>query len=407
MNSKEFRKKVLAAVQVGPRVEPLCPHALDCGGCAFQDRLYAAQVEAKAAVLQALWQAADLPAAMHAPAAQIAMLASPSPYAYRTRMDYVATKGRFGLRRSGRFNYIVELETCRIIPPPGFAAARAVWLQSRELGLPDYNIRTHEGFLRYVVVRRSPDDRFLLAAVTAEGPYEREMAQLAEQALARDEVLGFHWLINATRTDISFGESRRHWGTALLPMRVGRQTLQIGPNTFFQNNVHLLLPLLEAAAAAVGAEGAPATVADLYGGVGTIALHLADQVGSIACVESVGESVALAQHNIAANNATNVRAIECPVDAFLATQAAGSFEVVVADPPRTGLGPDVCRELLRVAPRRIVYISCNPLTQIEDLRLLADAYHLRSLHGFDMFPHTPHMETLAVLDRNERLSSGT
>jgi 23S rRNA (uracil-5-)-methyltransferase RumA len=399
MNNKELRKNLMTAVQTAPVVEPLCPHAHDCGGCAFQDRLYAAQVEAKAAMLRRIWREADLPAAVQVPESSIAMLASPSPFGYRTRMDYVATKGRFGLRRSGRFNYIVELDTCRIIPPAGLAAAKTVWLHSRELGLPDYNIRSHEGFLRYVVVRRSPDNQFLLAAVTAEGPYEQEMARIAEQALQRDDVLSFHWLINATKTDLSFGELHRHWGTATLPMRVGDHTLEIGPNTFFQNNVHLLLPLLDATAAAVCAGETPVTVADLYGGVGTIALHLAAQVGNLVCVESVSESVALARRNISANRVANVQAVDAAVDTFLPEQPAGSFEIVIADPPRIGLGPEVCRELLRIAPRRIVYISCNPLSQAEDLRMLAPAYRLHSLQGFDMFPHTPHMEALAVLDR--------
>jgi tRNA/tmRNA/rRNA uracil-C5-methylase (TrmA/RlmC/RlmD family) len=84
--------------------------------------------------------------------------------------------------------------------------------------------------------------------------------------------------------------------------------------------------------------------------------------------------------------------------AFLRTQEPGMFDVVVADPPRTGLGLEVCRELLRLAPRRIVYVSCNPLTQRDDIGELATDYRLTTLHGYDMFPHTPHVEALAVLD---------
>jgi tRNA/tmRNA/rRNA uracil-C5-methylase (TrmA/RlmC/RlmD family) len=77
----------------------------------------------------------------------------------------------------------------------------------------------------------------------------------------------------------------------------------------------------------------------------------------------------------------------------------GSIDVFVADPPRTGLGPEVCAEILRLAPRRVVYVSCNPLSQLDDLRILAPAYELTMLRGYDMFPHTPHVETLSVLDR--------
>lgn len=394
MRSKDFRNQITQIARSGPAVAARCPHAEQCGGCAFQDRAYAAQVAAKAAVLNQLWAEAG-----GAPDPPIAVTPSPDPYAYRTRMDYVATKGRFGLRMRGRFNYIVELETCHLIPPPGFAAARALWLRAQELGLPDYNVRSHEGFLRYLVVRRSPQDQLLLAAVTAADEHPAAMAELAELALAQPSVVGFHWLLNATLTDLSFGTPLRHWGAATLPMQVGAQTLHIGPNTFFQNNVHLLPPLLEDVTAAVTAgAAAPPRVADLYGGVGTIALHLAPHVGSVVCVESVAESADLARRNIALNDATNVTAAAADVAAFLRDQPPAAFDVVVADPPRTGMGPEVCAELLRLAPRRIVYVSCNPLTQIDDLRMLAPAYAATTLRGYDMFPHTPHVETLAVLE---------
>jgi tRNA/tmRNA/rRNA uracil-C5-methylase (TrmA/RlmC/RlmD family) len=140
-------------------------------------------------------------------------------------------------------------------------------------------------------------------------------------------------------------------------------------------------------------------VADLYGGVGTIALHLAGKVGHVTCVESVEKSARLAERNIAANGVGNVGVVAADVLAFLRDQAIGQFDVVVADPPRAGLGPDVCRELLRVRPRRLIYVSCNALSQIEDARALAAGYRLTELRGYDMFPQTPHMEALAVFER--------
>lgn len=440
MHAKEFRALITSAAQGGEPVVPRCPHAgpAECGGCAFQDRSYADQVAAKSQALTQLWR--DDPAAsliLH-PASLIDVVASPDPYSYRTRMDYVATKGRFGLRRRARFNYIIDLETCHLIPPPAFAAALALWRRANELGLPDYDIRSHQGFLRYLVVRRSPTDTLLLAAVTAAGPHDDAMAELAALALAQPGVAGFHWLLNDTLTDISFGTPLRHWGAATLPMHVGKHTLQIGPNTFFQNNVHLLLPLLDEVKAVVSSPyagsqyqsdisaktlngdetargsasamfasvqttdyGLPATVADLYGGVGTIALHLAESVSHVVTVESVAESAALARQNIAAAGVDNVDAVQADVLPFLRDQPPGAFDVIVADPPRTGLGPEVCAELLRLAPRRIVYVSCNPLTQREDAAALAAGYTLSALRGYDMFPHTPHVETLGVFNRRD------
>lgn len=396
MRSREFKRLVGDLARAAEAAEPRCRHATECGGCAFQDRAYAGQVAAKRVALARLF--ADAGVLDPAGAAALEVVASPEPYSYRTRMDYVATKGRFGLRARGKFNHIVELEECHLIPPASFMAAKAVWLAARELGLPDYNIRTHEGFLRYVVVRRGPDDRLLLAAVTAAGPYEAELERLAAAALAQPGVVGFHWLLNDTLTDLSFGVPVQHWGEATLELEAGSSRLRIGPNTFFQNNVHLLGRLLDDVRVGVG-EAPGAAVADLYGGVGTIALHLAPHVGRVICVEAVAESADLARRNAAANGVAQVEVVAEDVLPYLRGRAPGEFAVAVADPPRTGLGPEVCGELLRLAPGRIVYVSCNALTQVDDLRVLAQGYELRSLRGYDMFPQTPHVETLAVLDR--------
>jgi tRNA/tmRNA/rRNA uracil-C5-methylase (TrmA/RlmC/RlmD family) len=419
LSPKLFRRQVVEAANAGEPATPRCCHAPPlgfCGGCTFQDRSYAAQLAAKRAALQSLW-AADLSADM---LEQVMMVGSPDPFEYRTRMDYVASRERFGLRRGGKFNYIVDLEECHLIPPDAFAIARSVYEWAIALGLPDYDLRSHVGFLRYVSVRRSPQDTLLLAVITAspdpDGAYAAAIEQLAEHALAQPGVEGFHWLINDTLTDMSFGTPMRRWGADLLDMRVGSRTLAIGPNTFFQNNVHLLLPLLDDVAGAVTKDQRRTTkengessfvvrpsslvVADLYGGVGTIALHMADQVAHVTCVESVEESAQLAERNVVANRVRNVAVVAADVLVFLRDQSIGQFDVVVADPPRVGLGPDVCRELLRLRPRRLVYVSCNALSQLEDARALAPGYRLAELRGYDMFPQTPHMEALAVFERS-------
>lgn len=395
LTPKLFRRRVVEAARTAGPALPRCPHAPPagfCGGCTFQDRDYAGQVAAKRAALRELWSD-DLPG----PALeQVAMVASPNPFGYRTRMDYVASKDRFGLRRGGKFNYIVDLAECHLIPPDAFAAARAVYERARALGLPDYNLRSHEGFLRYVVVRLSPQGQRLLGIVTAAPERAAEVEQVAATALDQPGVVGFHWLLNERLTDVSFGAPIRHWGAATLPMRVGERTLEIGPNSFFQNNIHLLIPLLDHVASY--AEGAEC-VADLYGGVGTIALHLAGRVGRVVCVEAVAESADLAARNVAANGVDNIAVADADVLAFLREQPAGRFDRMVADPPRAGLGPEVCREILRLRPQILAYVSCNPLTQLDDARILASEYRLAELYGYDMFPQTPHLETLALFER--------
>ena len=396
MRAKEFRNQIGMQVRQGRPVEPRCAHAGECGGCAFQDRLYADQVAAKGAIVAQLFLAAGITLP---DGDAVRVVPSPDPYSYRTRMDYVTTKGRFGLRARGKFNYVIDLHECHLIPPTAFATARAIWTAACELGLPDYNMRSHEGFMRYIVVRRSPTDDLLIAMVTAAGHFDAEMEQLAAIALAQPGVVGFHWLLNDTLTDLSFGTVVRSWGAALLSMEVGTTRLAIGPNTFFQNNVHLLGQLLEDVRRAVMSVSETPRVADLYGGVGTIALHLAPFSASVECVEAVAESADLAAQNAAAAGMTNVRSSAQEVLTFLREQAVGSYDAIVVDPPRTGMGTAVCTELLRIRPQRLIYISCNPLTQIEDLRNLESGYRLTSFQSYDMFPHTPHLETLALLDR--------
>jgi tRNA/tmRNA/rRNA uracil-C5-methylase (TrmA/RlmC/RlmD family) len=425
LTPKLFRRQIVDIARASEPIAPRCSHAPPadfCGGCTFQDRTYETQIAAKRAALRQLW-AMDLPPEQ---IAQIEMVASPEPFVYRTRMDYVASKERFGLRRGGKFNYIVDLNECHLIPPAAFAVARSLYERAIALGLPDYNLRSHIGFLRYVVVRRSPQDLLLLAFVTASREHAAEMQQIAEHALAQPGVVSFHWLVNESITDISFGTPQQHWGAETLPMQVGARNLAIEPNTFFQNNVHLLLPLLDDVLSGVRSqesgvrrqgveiqplpisEEAPLSVvgrrssvviADLYGGVGTIALHLADHVQHVTCVESFAESARLGERNIISNGVVNVAMVNADVLSFLRDQPAGRFDVVVVDPPRTGLGPDVCRELLRLRPERLVYVSCNVLTQIEDARALAPGYRLSALRGYDMFPQTPHMEALGVFER--------
>lgn len=404
ISNKRFRRQIIEAVQASEPVMPRCSHAPplgQCGGCAFQDRAYPAQVAAKRAMLRGLWSD-DLPDDF---VDALDVVASPTPFAYRTRMDFVASKERFGLRRGGRFNYIIDLQECHLVPAHAFAAARAVYEHAVGLGLPDYNLKTHAGFLRYVVVRRSPDDELLLALVTAapeeQQVYAGKVERAALAALEHPGVLSVHWLINATRTDVSFGASVRHWGRATLPMRVGAHRLEIGPNSFFQNNVWLLMPLLDAVRDAVAAGGRAGAIADLYGGVGTIALHIADLAEKIVCIETIGESVRLARENSARAGYKHVVVVEADVAEALRAQTTGAFDVVVADPPRTGLGPEVCRELLRLRPQRIVYVSCNPLTQRDDIHALQSGYRLVLLRGYDMFPQTPHLESLAVLDARD------
>jgi len=400
LDGRGFRALVLAQARSGSTIEPTCRHAPPhdwCGGCTLQDRDYTAQVAGKPGALRKLWHGHVEDGVISA----MTYVASPEPFGYRARMDYVASKDRFGLRRAGRFNYIVDLHECHLISPRAFHAARHSYDLARTTGWPDYHLREHRGFLRYIVVRRSPDDELLIAFVTSDpassGIDLAGIERVAEQVLQAPGVVGVHWLRNDTRNDSSFGIPTMHWGAATLGMRVGPHRLHIAANSFFQNNLALLEPLLAHIGTATA--GAP-RVADVYGGVGTIALTLADRCDQIVSVESVAESTRLAEYNRDCLGADRCRIIGSDALMWLQAQPAASLDVLIVDPPRTGLGPQVCAEIRRIAPERVIYLSCHPLTHRDDWMALSGDYAMHSLTGYDMFPQTPHIETLAILDRH-------
>jgi 23S rRNA (uracil-5-)-methyltransferase RumA len=392
MSSKRFQKLTLAALKTVEHLpEWRCPHFPECGGCALQDVAYSDQLAAKRAALLELWSD-RLPEDLRA---DYTVVGADDPFEYRLRMDYVCSDDRFGLRMRKRFFAIVDLQECHLIPPRLFEQVHAIYTFARGLGIPDYNVYYNTGFLRYLVVRRNIHDGWLLSFVTSERAYEPEIARAADYALEMGAT-SVWWLLNPRHADLSFGEPLGHWGEEYLPQYVLNKQLMMGPNTFFQNNVGGFEDILRYVTPYLA--GAP-RLFDFYAGVGTIGITLGDQVQQVVAAELSEESVALMRRNVELNGMADrveIRAGDV-VDMFEAERQSG--DVLVLDPPRAGLGADVCKRLLRSGFDRIVYISCNPITQIADCDLLASSYRIVAVRGFDLFPQTFHVENVVVLDR--------
>ncbi len=392
MSSKRFQKAVERALRHTERLTAWpCAHYGECGGCAMQDIGYENQVLAKRAALLELW-GADLPEQLRT---GFELTPAPEPFEYRLRMDYVCSDDRFGLRVRRRFYAIVDLHECHLIPETLFSTLRRVYTIARELGIPDYNVYHNTGYLRYLVARRNVRDEWLLSLTTADHTREEQLDTVAQVALAQG-ALGVWWQVQERTADVSFGEPVRHWGRPLLPQYVRGRTLLMGPNTFFQNNVAGFEAILGYVEPWVS--GARRLV-DLYAGVGTIGICLAGQVEQVFAAELVAESVELAQRNIELNGlGERIEIVSADTAAVLADERTRG-DVLVVDPPRAGLGPDVCSRLCELGPARLIYISCNPVTQMIDLRALASRYRVVAARGFDLFPQTYHCEQVVVLER--------
>lgn len=373
-----------------PKVEPVCKHFGRCGGCYLQDLSYEDQLRVKLEFLKELFSDRfEL---------EGVIIPSPQPLYYRHRMDYVCAFSRMGLRMRGNYAEVVDLEECHLISPRAFEVFRFVKGRARELGIQDYDFIEHKGFLRYIVVREAKFTNELMIAFTATSPpdllqRDKLLELMAETAQRAESV---YWLKHEGLRDHSYGEPVKILGKPYIVEKVGSYQFMIKPDVFFQSN-----PLLIWKAYDDIKEHVYGRALDLYCGIGTISIYVSDACESVTGVELVQSSVEAAKANAELNGVKNVKFYAQDVGEYL--KRGEKFDVVIVDPPRPGMTKKIIRRLRAIKPERIVYMSCNPVTQYEDLKRLSDDYELeKPIRAYDMFPQTYHIETLAVLRRRPK-----
>ena len=394
-----------------------------CGGCATQDLSYAEQLARKQAQLQtwfASWQAVVQP-----------IIPCGDPWRYRNRMDYVFGSGdggalQLGQHRKGFFNQTVNVDDCWLQSEAANQARNLTRDFFAQRSYAAYHPRTHQGLLRYLIVRQSAStgglmlnlvlaDRSALASADLE-------AWTSKLRAAVPDLASIYITEQAAKADTAFStDVQLCWGEKILTETIPLEATKCGaaatanrqfaidnlqfnisPMAFFQTNTlqarRLYAEILKAAQLS-GCE----TVLDLYCGTGTIAQLLAPQARWVYGVEYVAAAIADAKANAALNNISNATFLTDKVESWLKWNGPElDADLWVLDPPRAGLHPKILRKRLpelEQKPRRILYVSCAPQRLAEDLPLLAADYHVESLLPVDMFPHTPHAEVLAVLSR--------
>jgi 23S rRNA (uracil1939-C5)-methyltransferase len=384
------------------RVEAPCAHYPACGGCRFQDLAYEVQLEAKhtwvSDSLRRLGGLAEPPLDPIVPADQI--------FHYRNKLEYSFTTTpsgpALGFHKAGRWDEVLEIERCWLTTDLGNALRDAVRDWAREEGLPAYDQAEQTGYLRHLVVREGrKTGQALVMLVTAPG--ERfERGYLVEVLRRFPEVRSIHWAVNEGPAEVTNLPTMLLWGDEAIEERLLGLRFRIRPNAFLQTNTTMAERLYELAAefaALIGKE----TVYDLYCGIGTIGLSLADRALTVWGVDVSEESVACALENADLNGITNAAFFAGNVGQSLEElqERAGGPDVVVVDPPRAGLAGKALRRIGRLAAQRIVYVSCNPTTLAGDVKTLTGdwGYRLERAVPVDMFPHTPHVETVALLTR--------
>jgi 23S rRNA (uracil1939-C5)-methyltransferase len=402
---KRNHAEALAVEIVAPshkRVEAPCAHYPACGGCRFQDLAYDAQLEAKhEQVRDALRRIGAIAEPPLEP-----ILQAESQFFYRNKLEYSFTATpagpALGFHRAGRWDEVLEIEKCWLTTDLGNAIRNTVRDWAREERLEPYEQADHTGYLRHLVVREGRNTgQVLVQLVTAAGErFDRD--QFVEVLRRFPEVRSIHWAVNETPAEVTNLPTTLLWGEEAIEEKLGGLRFRVRPNAFLQTNTAMAEQIYGLAgefAALTGGE----TVYDLYCGIGTIGLTLASRALTVWGVEVSEESVACALENADLNGISNAAFFAGEAADALAElrERAGDPDVVVVDPPRAGLSNKAVRRLGRLESPRIVYVSCNPTTLAGNVKELAASwgYGLERVRPVDMFPHTPHVESVALLTR--------
>jgi 23S rRNA (uracil1939-C5)-methyltransferase len=388
----------------GPlRVEAPCAHYPACGGCRFQDLGYEAQVATKEQwVRDSLQRLAGLTDIRLEP-----IVPASSQFQYRNKMEYSFAQTEegptLGLHRAGRWDEVLQIDKCWLASDVGNAIRNRMREWAREEKLRAYDQETHEGYLRHLVIREGRNTgQALVQLVTARGErFDRE--RLIEVLTEFPEVRSIHWAVNTGLAEVTNLPTELLWGEDAIEEEIDGLRFRVRPNAFLQTNTEMATQLYALAREYAGLTGGE-TVYDLYCGIGTIGLSMAAKAMTVWGIEISEESVACAIENSELNGIGNAAFFAGNVGEVLddLRQRAGDPDVVVVDPPRAGLAGKALKRLGEIGAPRVVYVSCNPTTLAGDLKRLSEDYGYRLVKArpLDMFPHTPHVECVALLERD-------
>jgi 23S rRNA (uracil1939-C5)-methyltransferase len=402
------------------RTEAFCRHFSICGGCKWQNLDYAAQLRHKQQVVEdALLRIGKISVAEFLP-----ILGAPETTWYRNKLEFGFSNKRWllegemseaipeqplpenalyglGFHKAGFFDKVIDIQHCWLQAEPSNALRNACREIALEQGLEFYDLRRHKGFLRNLMVRLTTTGECMLLVSFAQNRRE-EIARYLDAILEKFPGLTtLVYCINTKLNDSMFDLTMHTWhGKGFVVEKLGDLQCKIGPKSFFQTNTLQGKRLYDVAAEFAGLTGRE-NVYDLYTGTGSIALYLARYCRSVVGIEEIPEAIADAEENMRLNNISNATFYAGDVKSVLSpefVQKHGRPDVLITDPPRAGMHEKAVHFLLELAAPRIVYVSCNPATQARDLQLLSEKYRVLKVRPVDMFPHTHHIENVALLE---------
>jgi 23S rRNA (uracil1939-C5)-methyltransferase len=398
------------------RSEPFCTHFGICGGCRWQDLQYAHQLFYKQKeVADTLERVGKLNLPPIRP-----ILASANERYYRNKLEFTFSNRRWlspgeinsgdefgdrnglGFHIPGMFDRVIDLEECHLQMEPSNSIRLAVREYAKSVGMGFYDLKNGGGLLRNLIIRNTLSGEVMVIVVFFEEDERSRNALLEHLRADFPEITSLMYCINRKANDsLADQEILLHSGRDHLVEVMEDLRFRIGPKSFFQTNSFQALELYRKVRE-FAALGGNETVYDLYTGTGTIGLFLAGMARRVVGIEYIEEAIRDAETNAALNGIRNARFFSGEIREVLNPDfisREGSPDVLVTDPPRAGMHKEVVRTILNAGPGRIIYVSCNPATQARDLQMLAGNYRILEVQPVDMFPHTYHVENIALLER--------
>lgn len=388
------------------RVEPKCPVARQCGGCQIQEMRYEAQLAFKQKMVQNnLERIGGLSDFEMYP-----VIGMETPYAYRNKAQFPVGEDKDGNIvigfYAGRTHHIVEQTDCCIGAPENGEVLRKVKAYMQKNQIRPYNEEHHSGIVRHILIRTGYHTKEIMVCLivnAAKASCLKNAEQLTESLREMDGMTSVMVNFNTEKTNVILGKkSEVLWGQPYIEDFIGDVKYQISPQSFFQVNPMQTEKLYAKALEYAGLTGNE-TVWDLYCGIGTISLFLAQNAKKVYGVEIVPQAIEDARRNAALNNITNAEFFTGKAEEVLPEQYEKNkvyADVIVVDPPRKGCDQVCLDTILKMAPKRVVYVSCDSSTLARDLRYLADGgYEVEKVRCCDMFGQSCHVETVVGLNR--------
>ena len=396
------------------RCEAVCKHYGVCGGCKWQILPYSEQLRWKQQqVTDNLVRIGKVELPEIEP-----ILGSEAVYGYRNKLEFTFADHKWltaeqmrekvpfepglGFHIPNCFDKVLDIEECHLMPEVNNRLRNRVRTYAIADGMTFYNEHTHEGMLRTLIVRMNDAGEVMVVVVFGEEMNEKSRGLMTMIQSEFEEVVSLWYCVNKKMNDtIGDQELVLYAGKDHLIETMEDLRFKIRPKSFYQTNTRQALRLYEVAREFAGLTGKE-TVYDLYTGTGTIAQFVARQARQVIGIEYVEDAIEDARLNARMNGIDNVRFFAGDMKDILTREfinEQGQPDVVITDPPRAGMHEDVVKVLLEAAPKRIVYVSCNPATQARDVNLLAADYAVRRVQPVDMFPQTQHVENVVLMER--------